>query len=85
MNVFKNFFNTNRLKIPTPIKCEELSTSIVVNPCHDPDYAWDLIKNRVKKDPVESLHIDTPIYDDKVIFFKKNYIYSKLNLIVGFV
>ena len=37
------------------IKCEELSTSIKVNDVADPDFAWDIIKNKVQKQKIETL------------------------------
>ena len=48
-------------------KCSPVETSIKVNPLTDkPDRAWDLIKNKVTKNEVEPLNLDTPIFDNKV-------------------
>ena len=66
-----NFFKTDLTGSPKHqlpiIKCEELVTSIKVNPIDDPDHAWDTLKNTVNKEPIETLHLDTPIYENKVI------------------
>ena len=59
---------------PEILKCDESSSSIKVNAIADPDHAWDILKNDVKKERIETLKLDTPVFENKVnvksIFFK---------------
>lgn len=34
---------------------------------NDPDKAWDILKNKVTKQVLNPLSLDTPVYDNKVI------------------
>ena len=66
-----NYFGTNSTEAissgsPSIIKCPELSTSVKINTIDDPDFAWDVIKLNVQKEPYETLKLDTPVYDNKV-------------------
>jgi hypothetical protein len=52
-----------------PNVCNELVTSIAVNPfTDDPEKAWGQIESKVSKILIEPLKLDEPIYDDKVIY-----------------
>lgn len=43
-------------------------TTISVNKLtNDPDKAWDKLKNKVTKQALNPLSLDTPVYDNKVI------------------
>ncbi len=59
---------TDQVQIVNPIKCPELETSINVNPnTHDPDKAWDLIKNKINKTKIDQIiPLETPIFENKV-------------------
>jgi len=52
-----------------PNVCNELVTSIAVNPfTDDPEKAWGQIESKVSKILIEPLKLDEPIHDDKVIY-----------------
>ena len=57
------------LKMPLPIKGNEIKTSIEVNNnTHEPDIAWSKLELELINlvDTVEPLKLDTPIYENKV-------------------
>ncbi len=51
-----------------PVKCPEIETSIQVNPnTHNPDNAWNLIENKIKKTKLDQIiPLETPIFENKV-------------------
>ena len=59
------------LKMPSPIKCNENATSIEVNKhSNQPNKAWSILEPKLINliDPVKPLKLDTPIYENKVVF-----------------
>ncbi len=62
-------FQANKSTDPIPVKGTEQNTQIKVNTKTDnPNYAWDLIKNKVNHTIVEPLSLETPIFENKVRF-----------------
>lgn len=51
---------------------ENFKNDIKVNQfTHNPDKAWDLIKNKINKQKLDTISLDTPIFENKVCFNKK--------------
>lgn len=56
-------------KLPLPVKCPELITDIKTNLDTDnPERAWQLMEESVLKEPISLLHLDVPIYENKVYY-----------------